>query len=70
MKGDNDPIPLPVYVYAGFNLLVRIVRFISYGAALWMAVKPGGSILAALLMALIASQMKTRSYGEDVKRLG
>jgi len=70
MKGDGDPIPLAVYVYAGFNLLVRIVRFIAYCAAFWMAVKPSGSILAALLMVIIASAIKTRSYAEDFKRQG
>jgi len=32
--------------------------------------KPGGSILAALLMAIIASAIKTRSYAEDFDRYG
>jgi len=70
MKRDEEKTPAAVYVYAGFNLIVRTVRIISYGAAFWMAVKPGGSILAALLMAIIASAMKTRSYAEDFDRYG
>ncbi|WP_312388125.1 hypothetical protein [Stutzerimonas nitrititolerans] len=70
MNRDEEKTPAAVYVYAGFNLLVRTVRLIAYGAAFWMAIKPGGSILAALLMAIIASAMKTRSYAEDFDRYG
>lgn len=70
MKQDEEKTPAAVYVYAGFNLLVRTVRLISYGAAFWIAIKPGGSILAALLMVIIASAMKTRSYAEDYERHG
>lgn len=61
-------MPLAVYVYAGFNLIVRFVRLVAFGAAFWVAIKPGGSILAGLLMWLIASAMKTRSYAEDFGR--
>jgi len=70
MKWSNKEVPAGVYVYACFNLTVLIIRFTAYGVAIWTAVKPGGSWLAGILMAILASAMKTRSYTEDLERHG
>lgn len=68
MRNDDEPIFLIVCIYAGFNLIVRIARLAFYGVALWVAFEPGGSILAGIIIFLIAGAINTISYGEDAAR--
>ncbi len=67
---EKEPIWPVAYVYAGFNLMVRAARVAIFLAAIWTALKPGGSILAAILMVIIGSAIRTKSYAEDFERHG
>lgn len=62
-KESIDPI---LCAYAVFNTLARLAKLALYGTALYVAFKPGGSVLAALIIALIAGAIKTRSYSADM----
>lgn len=66
MKNDEEPIWCVLYVYAAFNLAVWIARLGFYGVALWTAFKPGGSIVVGIFIAVIASMIRTISYGADM----
>ncbi|MCQ4311731.1 hypothetical protein NAV33_07455 [Pseudomonas stutzeri] len=72
MTDDNEKEPVwPIaYVYAGFNLIVQTARVVIFLAAAWVALKPGGSVLAAILMLIIGSAIRTKSYAEDFERHG
>lgn len=68
MGNSDEPIGPIVYLYAVLNLVTWIVKIGVWIAAIWMALKPDGSVLAAILMVVIGSFIRTRSYGEDAAR--
>lgn len=69
MKNVDEPMWPIVCIYAVLNVAVLLVKAGIWVAAIWTALKPGGSILAAILMVLIGSFIKTKSYSEDAKRM-
>jgi|GEM_PF-2207200 len=64
-NNDKDPIWPIVYVYAAYNFVARVARIVIIIIAIWTAVKPSGSILAALLMLLVAGAIRTMNYSDD-----
>lgn len=66
---DREPGPF-IYIYAVLNLIIIIVRTATVGAAIWVALKPGGSILAGILMFVISTFMTCEPYPMDDEKKG
>lgn len=47
----NDEIPdAVIYIYGILNMVIMAARVVSIGAAIWVAFKPDGSVLAGLII--------------------
>ncbi|MBF6622445.1 MAG: hypothetical protein ITG05_02885 [Pseudomonas stutzeri] len=54
----NDEIPdAVIYIYGILNMVIMAARVVSIGAAIWVAFKPDGSVLAGLIIFYISTFM-------------
>lgn len=62
----NDEIPSPVvYIYGILNAIIFIARVGTIGVAVWLALKPSGSVLAALFVFVLSTFMTPVVYVVD-----
>lgn len=62
----NDKIPGPaVYIYGILNAIILVARIGSIGVAVWLALKPNGSVLAALFVFVLSTFMTPLVYVVD-----
>lgn len=69
-KAHGDNIPPALAIYAIHNLIIRAAKVAIIIAAIWTALKPGGSVAAAIVMALIGGIIKPLDYGQNHDRDG